>query len=195
MPCYPASIRFSMEKYDPLDDLPMQFRRHPASPTPCHFSVVTNTPSPEPNSRNQQVMSPSPQAELRTPTTSQASTQQMTAEAAATATQALQMHVESEAGSMTLRSLTSFTLQPEHLQELRALQDVRSAIVELSARIQHRTSVLGSMIQGVGATTQGLQEGCIALETHVAQLASAVQEQQRFMEQLRGQRLDSSETV
>ena len=31
----------------------MQFRRHPASPTPSHFSVVTNTPSPEPNSRNQ----------------------------------------------------------------------------------------------------------------------------------------------
>ena len=198
VPCYPASIRFVMEKYDPLDDLPMQFRRHPASPTPSHFSVVTNTPSPEPNSRNQQVMSPSPQAELRMPTTSQASTQQMTAEAAATATQALQMHVESEAGSMTLRSLTSFTLQPEHLQELQesilldqgASQDVRSAIVELSARIQHRT-----MIQGVGATTQGLQEGCIALETHVAQLASAVQEQQRFMEQLREQTLDSSETA
>ena len=54
VPCYPASIRFVMEKYDPLDDLPMQFRRHPASPTPSHFSVVTNTPSPEPNSRNQQ---------------------------------------------------------------------------------------------------------------------------------------------
>ena len=53
VPCYPASIRFVMEKYDPLDDLPMQFRRHPASPTPSHFSVVTNTPSPEPNSRNQ----------------------------------------------------------------------------------------------------------------------------------------------
>ncbi|OLP84290.1 Copia protein [Symbiodinium microadriaticum] len=60
---------------------------------------------------------------------------------------------------MTLRSLTSFTLQPEHLQELQesilldqgALQDVRSAIVELSARIQHRTSVLGSMIQGGNA--------------------------------------------
>ena len=54
VPCYPASIRFSMEKYDPLDDLPMQFRRHPASPTPTHYSVVTNNPSPEPNSRNQQ---------------------------------------------------------------------------------------------------------------------------------------------
>ena len=48
MPCYPASTRFSMEKYDPLDDLPMQFRRHPASPTPSHYSVVTNNPSPEP---------------------------------------------------------------------------------------------------------------------------------------------------
>ena len=70
-----------------------------------------------------------------------------------------------------------------------------AAIVELSARIQHRTSVLGSMIQGVGVTTQGLQEGCIALETHVAQLASAVQEQQRFMEQLREQSADSSETA
>ena len=192
-----------MEKYDPLDDLPVQFRRHSASPTPSHFSIITNTPSPEANTRNQQVMSPSPQAALRMQTTPQASTQQMTAEAAATATQALQMHVESDAGTMTLRSLTSFTLQPEHLQELQesilldqsALQEVRSAIVELSARIQHRTSVLGSMIQGVGVTTQGLQEGCIALETHVAQLASAVQEQQRFMEQLREQSADSSETA
>ena len=192
-----------MEKYDPLDDLPVQFRRHSASPTLSHFSIITNTPSPEANTRNQQVMSPSPQAALRMQTTPQASTQQMTAEAAATATQALQMHVESDAGTMTLRSLTSFTLQPEHLQELQesilldqsALQDVRSAIVELSARIQHRTSVLGSMIQGVGVTTQGLQEGCIALETHVAQLASAVQEQQRFMEQLREQSADSSETA
>ena len=123
-----------MEKYDPLDDLPVQFRRHSASPTPSHFSIITNTPSPEANTRNQQVMSPSPQAALRMPTTPQASTQQMTAEAAATATQALQMHVESDAGTMTLRSLTSFTLQPEHLQELQesilldqsALQDVRS---------------------------------------------------------------------
>ena len=51
------------------------------------------------------------------------------------------------------------------------------------------------MIQGVGVTTQGLQERGIALETHVAQLASAVQEQQRLMEQLREQSADSSETA
>ena len=43
-----------MEKYDPLDDLPVQFRRHSASPTPSHFSIITNTPSPEANTRNQQ---------------------------------------------------------------------------------------------------------------------------------------------
>ena len=46
-----------MEKYDPLDDLPVQFRRHSASPTPSHFSIITNTPSPEANTRNQQIES------------------------------------------------------------------------------------------------------------------------------------------
>ncbi|CAE7317713.1 GIP [Symbiodinium sp. CCMP2592] len=96
---------------------------------------------------------------------------------------------------MTFRSLTQVTLPLESLRELEdsiqldqdVLSDVKAAMVELSARIQHRTSILASMLQDVSGGTQRLHEGCKVLESRVDQMAGMIQEQQLCLEQLREQ--------
>ena len=50
------------------------------------------------------------------------------------------------------------------------LEDVQAALVELSSRIHHRTNLLGDVLRSVGGATHKLQEGCIALESQVAQM-------------------------
>ena len=104
---------------------------------------------------------------------------------------------------MTLRSLTQVALPMESIRELEAaihldqdiLGDVQAAVVELSSRIQHRTSLLRAMLQDVSSSTQTLQEGCKILEARVEQMAGALHDQQIFMEQLREQSAEQSRVI
>ena len=141
-----------MSGYSPLDDVPFQVRRAiqaQASPTPTHFSMVTNSPSPESSSRaviNQQVMSPNTQP------------------ASITAT-----------ASVMQQRVLQLQIPPGMLQELQQsaaldaalVSDMRAAFQELHDRMYHRTGLLGT-------AANALQDGYNAVVQEIQRLQNVV---------------------
>ena len=69
------------------------------------------------------------------------------------------------------------------------LEDVQAALVELSSHIHHRTNLLGDVLCSVGGASHKLQEGCIALESQVAQMNKVLMEQKDALERAHQQHL------
>ena len=188
-------------EYSYLDDVPFSVRRnlqHLQSPTPSHFSRVSDTSSPD----QKQVMSPS--ALPSSPQPLAASTQlqqQQQQQQTASAVQATRMHVD--ASSVSWQSITQMSFPLDQLGDLQAsvtldqsvLEDVHAALLELSSRIQHRTSLLGSVLHGVGGATRELQAGCIALEARVTEMQQALLEQRDALDRLHRAQLQDMQEI
>ena len=116
-------------------------------------------------------------------------------QSSATAVQATRMHVDET--SVAWQSITQLSLPLDQLRDLQAtvtldqgvLEDVQAALVELSSRIHHRTNLLGDVLRSVGGATHKLQEGCIALESQVAQMNKVLMEQKDALERAHQQHL------
>ena len=196
MCCEPGVLILIMtSRYNPLDDTPHQIRaRLQNSPHPSHYSIITDA-SPQPLSPNlQQVMSPSVPNVLLSTSPSQAAAEPQQ-QSSATAVQATRMHVDET--SVAWQSITQLSLPLDQLRDLQAtvtldqgvLEDVQAALVELSSRIHHRTKLLGDVLRSVGGATHKLQEGCIALESQVAQMNKVLMEQKDALERAHQQHL------
>ena len=176
-------------QYDYLDDVPHSVRMRiqdpmyqASSPTPSHFSIVTNnTPSPQPQhqqTHNQQVMSPNP-------TQHSVSTSSITTHQQATSHPSHQTvaDMQVDATGARMRQMTQVDIPAHVLEQFRqgiqldttVLDDVRAAIVELSDRVQFRTQALGD-------ATINLHTGFVALQQQVETLREALQVQSQVVE-------------
>ena len=161
--------------YDPLDDVPIQFRR---SPAPSHYSLVPTTPSTNPQAHNlQEVMSPS------APST----TPHQQAAAAALASAELQ-----QSPVVTFRQMTQIQMPADALRsfatsisdDISFAADIQAAMIELSSRVQYRTEVLATALENVGQTVNGVQEGYGNMVRGMEKLHADLQRQQEVIQGL-----------
>ena len=169
-----------MDSYDSLDDVPLQLRRFHGSPTPTHYSMITNTPSPN---LHHQVMSPNPL--MSTPGTA-------SSPATATTPTAAAEHQQLGGGWVTMRTMSQVQLPGELLRsfatsisdDISFAADIQAALVELASRIQFRTETLGTALGEVGTVVQSLQSGYSQVARGLEQVHTDLQRQQEIVASL-----------
>ena len=163
-------------EYNSLDDLPISIRRNLGSPAPTHYSVVTNTPSPNPH--NRQVMSPNLTTSHDTTTPSASTTPPALAAAAE--------EQQQQAGVVTVQQMTRISLPADTLrafqtsigEDLSFAADIQAAVTELSSRVQYRTEILAGAVGSIGGSVADMQAGCQQLAIALEQLQDKVNRQQ-----------------
>ena len=163
-------------EYNSLDDLPISIRRNLGSPAPTHYSVVTNTPSPNPH--NRQVMSPNLTTSHDTTTPSASTTPPALAAAAE--------EQQQQASVVTVQQMTRVSLPADTLrafqtsigEDLSFAADIQAAVTELSSRVQYRAEILASAVGSIGGSVADMQAGCQQLAVALEQLQDRVNRQQ-----------------